>query len=170
MVGSHPRIAKFNSEELNFNASICCSKNLQVFPVPQFIDQLVVICVWHTDHRGAAFRDIFVVSAYCPGPFLFFCHGTHNCTNHGNSYRWMNRRIFTMRQIYRVTQQFLLWKAMENPTYEYLSSICFVFCCQWIEASWSSEEWYIAVSSCPSKMPVVLMNSILGYLLPHPEW
>jgi hypothetical protein len=49
IVGLPPTIAKFHSEELHFKASICCSKYLQVFPVPQFTDQLVVTCVWHTE-------------------------------------------------------------------------------------------------------------------------
>jgi hypothetical protein len=67
MVGLPPMIAKFHWEELNFKASICCSKNLQVFPVPKFTDQLVVTCVWHTDLIGAIFRYFCIVSAYCPG-------------------------------------------------------------------------------------------------------
>ena len=63
MVGLPPMIGKYHSEEQNFKASICYSKNLQIFPVPQFTDQLVATCVWHMDLRGAAFRDLYIVSA-----------------------------------------------------------------------------------------------------------
>ena len=39
MVGLPPTICKYHSKEQNFKASICYSKNLQIFLIPQFTDQ-----------------------------------------------------------------------------------------------------------------------------------
>jgi hypothetical protein len=54
--------------------------------------------------------------------FFIFYHGTYNFTDEWCSYVWINRRIFTMPQLYTVTQQLLSRTGMESPN-------CFVFCC-----------------------------------------